>query len=254
MNRFEGKTVIVTGGASGIGAATARRLYDEGANVVIVDVQEAAALKVSEEIGAPERVMGLAADVTEMEAFTNVLESCRSRFGVPDGLVNSAGIRGVGSILDTSPELFKRNLAVNLEGSFYSSQAFAKLLVSEKRPGAIVNVSSTAGIQGISNRLAYVTSKHGVIGLTKAAALDLAPHGIRVNVITPGMIRTPMTAPMFVDPENVVRIRASHPLGREGEPEEIAAAIAFALSGDAGFMTGAVIPIDGGTTVGQPSH
>lgn len=254
MKRFSAKTVIVTGGASGIGAATVRRLYDEGANVVIADLQEDAASALAQDIGDPQRLLVHALDVSDAEAVEALMEACVERFGVPDGLANCAGVRGVGSILETDLDLFRRNVAINLEGGFNTCKAFAQRLVDAGKGGAIVNVSSAAGIQGVPNRLAYVASKHGVIGLTRGAALDLGKYGIRVNVVTPGMIHTPMTAPMFEDPENVDRIRAAHPIGREGMPEEIAAAIAFALADEVAFMTGAVIPVDGGSSVGQPSH
>src|SRR5207253_3223270 len=143
-----------------------------------------------------------------------------------DGLVNCAGVRGVGTILDFEPEAWDRVIAVNLDGIFHMSQAFARAVKDARGTAAIVNVTSAAGLRGVPNRLAYVASKFGASGLTQAMALDLAPLGIRVNSVAPGMIRTPMTSPMFQDPENVKRIRASHPIGREGEPEEIAAAIA----------------------------
>jgi NAD(P)-dependent dehydrogenase (short-subunit alcohol dehydrogenase family) len=143
---------------------------------------------------------------------------------------------------------------VNVAGSFYTCQAFARAAIDAGRHGAIVNVSSVGGIQGVSNRLAYVTAKHGVIGLTRGAALDLGPAGIRVNVVAPGTVLTPMTASMFETTEAVERVRAVHPLGREGKPEEIASVIAFLLSEDASFMTGAIVPVDGGSTVGRPAH
>ena len=119
---------------------------------------------------------------------------------------------------------------------------------------AIVNLSSATGIRGVLNRLPYAASKYGVVGITQTIALELGPFGVRVNAVVPGMIRTPMTAPMFEDPENVKRICAAHPIGREGQPEEVAAAIAFFLSDDASFITGVALPVDGGSTAGIASH
>lgn len=248
------RLAIVTGGASGIGAATVERLHGEGANVVAVDLSKDKAQEVVDRVGAGARLLAVGTDVADAGQVDAMMEACVSRFGVPDGLANCAGIRGVGSILDTDDELFRRNMEVNVTGSFNTSRAFARLVTGAGRNGAIVNISSTAGTLGINNRLAYVTAKHGVIGLTRAAALDLASAGIRVNVITPGMTRTPMTAPMFVEEDNVERIRAAQPIGREGRPEEIAAAIAFLLSDDASFIVGAILPVDGGGSVGQSSH
>lgn len=254
MNRFAGKTVLVTGGASGIGAATVRRLYDEGANVVALDLDQAQAQAVCDEIGDADRLLAVGADVSDAGAVERAFAACVDRFGIPDGLANCAGIRGVGSVLEADHAIMRRNYAVNVEGIFNTMQVFARLVTEAGREGAIVNLSSGAGIEGIPNRLAYVASKHGVVGLTRGAALDLAPRGIRVNAIAPGFVRTPMTAPMFEDPENVKRIRAAHPIGHEGQPEEIASVIAFLLSDDASFVVGAILPVDGGSTAGQGSH
>jgi len=254
LNRFEGKTYVVTGGGSGIGRATVKRLLDEGANVVVVDLDQAVAQKIIDAAGdSATRAMAAGVDVSDeakVDAlFTDVIE----KFGGIDGVVNCAGIRGVGNIIDTSHELWDRNMRVNLEGTFNTCQAFCRYAVEAGREGAIVNISSAAGVEAVPNRLAYVASKHGVIGLTRGVAIEMAAKGVRVNVIAPGMVRTPMTEPMFAEDTNVENIRRAHPIGREGAPEEIAAVAAFLLSDDASYVVGAVVPVDGGVTAGAPS-
>jgi NAD(P)-dependent dehydrogenase (short-subunit alcohol dehydrogenase family) len=254
MNRFENRTVLVTGAGSGIGAACVRRLFAEGASIVAADIRKEEVERVVSEFQGSNRIYGLGVDVSNRDEVTAFVSGAVQRFGKLHGLVNSAGIRGVGNVLDVDPETWRKVLSVNLDGTFNVCQAFARVVTEARMPAAIVNLSSAAGIRGVPNRLPYAASKYGVVGITQTMALELGPFGVRVNAVVPGMIRTPLTEIMFKDPENVRRIRASHPLGREGQPEEVAAAIAFLLSDDGSFVTGAILPVDGGSTAGISSH
>jgi meso-butanediol dehydrogenase / (S,S)-butanediol dehydrogenase / diacetyl reductase len=250
MATLQDKTIIVTGAASGMGAATVRRAFAEGASIVAADLNKARLDELDGELGDSSRVLTVVTDVTDPLQTEAMADAAVERFGTPYGLVNAAGITLVGSLLDVDQDQLRRVLAVNVEGTLNASRAVARRLVDAGAPGAFVNFSSGAGIRGVANRIGYVASKFAVTGMTYTMALELAPHGIRVNAVAPGMIRTPLTAYMFQDPENVRRIEAAHPIGRAGEAHEVANAVVFLLGDDSSFCTGSVLTVDGGTTIG----
>jgi meso-butanediol dehydrogenase/(S,S)-butanediol dehydrogenase/diacetyl reductase len=250
MLRFKGRTAIVTGGASGIGAACVRAFYAEGAIVAIADADVKAAANLAAEF-ASDRVYAKALDVTDRVAVEAFITEAASRTGRLDVLVNSAGIREIIPVLDLDPAMWHRVVAVNLDGTFHMSQVFARAARAAGRPAAIVNLSSSAGLMGVPNRAAYVAAKHAIVGLTREMAMELGPCGIRVNAVAPGSVRTPLTERYFSDPELVRKLNASHPLGRVADPSEIACAILFLASDEAGFITGATLPVDGGYTAGK---
>jgi meso-butanediol dehydrogenase / (S,S)-butanediol dehydrogenase / diacetyl reductase len=253
MERFRNRTIVVTGAASGIGAATARRLHEEGAAIVAADLRLSDVEAAMGDLDGQDRIHAVAVDVSDRAQVFGLIAGASEQFGDLYGLVNSAGVRGVGTIFDLEPEELDRVLSVNLVGTLNMCQAFVRSVSQTGKACAVVNVTSAAGIRAVPNRLSYVASKFGVVGITQTMALELASLDVRVNAVAPGMVRTPMTEPMFEDPANVERMQAAHPVGRTGEPYEIAAAIAFLLSEDASFITGAILPVDGGNTVGIPS-
>lgn len=253
MSRFDGKVAFVTGAGGGIGAATAARLSSDGAKVAVVDLSVEAAQATVDRLGGGDRLLAVQADVSRQESVEAAFHAVEMRLGPVDYLVNAAGVRGVGSVLDTTPEVWKLNLEVNLQGSFLTCQRFSTAAVNAGRGGAIVNIASQAGLEGLPNRLAYVTTKHAIPGLTRAVAMDLARKGVRVNCIAPGFVETPMTRVQLADEKLRQTISNAHPIGRWAQPEEMANVISFLLSEEASFITGAILPVDGGVTAGAAS-
>jgi 3alpha(or 20beta)-hydroxysteroid dehydrogenase len=249
-----GRVAIVTGAAAGIGLATARKLAEAGARVVAFDLPAAsmdAVLQVGESCGAP--VLAFAGDVADAADWRSVVEKTVGSFGGIDILVNNAGVSGViSSMLDYPEDVFDRVMTVNARGVFLGMKYAASAMRDQGRGGAIVNVSSVSGIGGGRFIIAYTASKHAVVGMTKLAATELAPLGIRVNAICPAPTATEMMFSMERtqspdDPDAVRRgVSRTIPLGRYGEPEEIAESILFLASDAASFITGAALPVDGG--------
>lgn len=238
-----GRVYAVTGAAGDIGGACAAKLASCGAQVALLDIDEAGGRRRTESIGNAARFFRL--DVSDSAAVDNVFEQIEAAFGRLDGLVNAAGIAPLANCWETDDELWRKVLDINLSGVHYASRAAARIL-RRQRSGVIVNVSSTNGLVGEEQLVAYNASKFGVMGVTKTMAAELGEFGIRVAAVNPGFIETQLTAAPRQDPDFVRNYHAKIPLRRFGKPEEVAAAIVFLLSDDASFITGTGLVIDGG--------
>ena len=251
--RLDGKVALVTGGASGLGAESARRMAREGAAVVLTDLQAEAGQGVADEIlAAGGRAAFLVHEVTDEARWAEVTAWTVERFGRIDTLVNSAGVASGGQpILEATLEGWRRIMAINLDGTFLGVRHVAPGMAAAGG-GSIVNLSSIMGKVGLPGAAAYCASKGGVLMLTKAVALELAPAGVRVNSVHPGFIETPMVQNVLqqADDGNARRdlIVSRHALGRLGVPREIADAIVFLASDESSFMTGSEVVVDGGYT------
>lgn len=255
MFRLENKVALVTGAASGIGAAIADTFAIAGACVYVADLNESAGAEVVQKI----RAAGASADfisvnVADEVSCNNAAERVLKTHGRLDLLVNNAGIGHVGTILQTTPADMTRLYNVNVLGVFNLSKAFLPSMLQGKR-GNIINLASIGGVVGIRDRLAYCTTKFAVVGLTKSMALDHATDGIRVNCICPGRVETPFVSARlkeYPDPEKAYREMAStQAIGRMGRPEEIAAAALYLASDESAFITGTAFLIDGGWSAGK---
>ena len=251
MNRFNEKTVLVTGAASGIGLAAARRFLDEGARVVMLDIDEAELEEAA--AGLPQdRVLVQVGDTADKQTAVAAVKAAVERFGGLHILVNNAGMAVEGDITQTSEEDFERVMAVNVAGYFHMAKAVMPELVKTK--GSIVMTSSVSGLGGDWNMFAYNTSKGAVSNMVRAMAMDAGKDGVRVNAVNPSFTKTGMTEDMVGNPELVAKFRERMPLGAPEDPEGVAAAMAFLASEDARLITGVNLPVDAGLMAsnGQP--
>ncbi|MGI4843828.1 MAG: SDR family NAD(P)-dependent oxidoreductase [Janthinobacterium lividum] len=251
MNRFKDKTVLVTGAASGIGLAVARRFLDEGARVVMLDI-DAACLQASAAALPQDRILVQVGDTADRQTAAIAVKAAVEKFGGLHVLVNNAGVATEGDIMATSEEDFERVMAVNVAGYFHMAKAAMPELV--KTRGSIVMTSSVSGLGGDWELFAYNTSKGAVSNMVRAMAMDAAKDGVRVNAVNPSFTVSRMTEDMVNDPELVAEFNKRMPLGAPEDPEGVAAAMVFLASEDARLITGVNLPVDAGLTAsnGQP--
>jgi len=247
MGKLAGKVAIITGGARGMGAATSRLFVAEGARIAIADVLEADGAALAAELGEAARFYKL--DVTSEDDWARVVAAAETDLGPVDVLVNNAGILMFKSILETSKADYERVLGVNLVGEFLGIKAVAPAMIGRGK-GSIVNISSVDGMKGANSLVAYASSKWGVRGLTKVAAMELGHKGVRVNSVHPGGVDTVMSNHTGAPRSEIDKSYGDVPMQRIGGPEEVAAATAFLASDEASYCHGTEIVVDGGMTVG----
>lgn len=254
MTDIAGKTAIITGGAKGIGLAVARLFATDGAQVIIADCDEQAGKMAADTLCSEGyKVAFCRCDVSSAAEVTALLDYCDGRFGAPDIVVNGAAIQLNKPLLETTDDEFERVMAINLTGTFRLIRDAAKRMIAAKKQGVIVNFSSTFAIVGSPGYLAYHASKGAISSMTRAAAIALMPHGIRVNAIAPGTTDTPGLHDGARNTGNEEKglqsFLALQPLKRFGQPEEIARAVRFLASDDSSFVIGATLVADGGYTI-----
>lgn len=247
------KIVVVTGAGSGIGEATARRFLEEGSKVVLCDLEKSKLTETVEGFSESNYLL-LSVDVSKEEEVKNMLQKTLDKFGGVDVLVNNAGVYVKGKLPEASTEDWRSIMGTDLDAVFFTCRNFIPKLIERK--GCIVNVSSVSGLGADEGNPIYNAAKGAVTNLTRALALDHAGDGLRVNAVCPTFTKTGLTEEMLQDDEIVSKFVNRIPLGRPGEPEDIASAIAFLASDDARFITGVNLPVDGGLMAsnGQPLH
>lgn len=242
MGRVTGKIALISGGARGMGAAHARALVDEGAHVVIGDLLDEAGQALAADLGPSAHYVHL--DVTDKQQWIDAVAATNTTFGPVNVLINNAGIANGNLLTDFELSEWQRILDINLTGTFLGCQAAAQTMIDNKA-GSIINISSVEGYRGSPGLHGYTATKFAVRGLTKSVALELAPHGVRVNSVHPGLIRTDMTAGI---PEDFLQI----PLGRAADPAEVSALVLYLASDESSYSTAAEFLIDGGLIAGVP--
>ena len=247
--RFAGKTVVITGAAQGIGRATAERFLSEGANVVISDVNAERLQATAGEIGTADTLLSVIADVSRKDQIEALIARAVERFGRIDVMVNNAGICPIVPFLDVTEETYDQVLDVNLKGAFFGTQAAGRQMIAQGGGGVIIIMSSINSGLANPNVAPYAISKGGMNQITGTAAVAFAPHNIRVAGVGPGTIMSEMVAGDFVNSAGHKAIMMRTPMGRYGEPKEIASVVAFLASDDASFITGETVYPDGGRRV-----
>jgi glucose 1-dehydrogenase len=241
LRRLQDRSAIVTGAARGIGRAIVERLVEEGANVLMCDIDAAALQRSADELAQPYAQV----DVAQASELERMIQTAIARFGALDILVNNAGITHDADLLSLQEQDFDRVMAVNLKSMLFATQAAARHMIPRKR-GAIVNVSSVTAVLAHPMQIPYVISKAAVKQATNVTAIALAPHNIRVNAVGPGTIESEMSRSVLAGDAVQAMVRSRTPLGRFGKPEEIAATVAFLASDDASYITGQTVYVEGG--------
>jgi NAD(P)-dependent dehydrogenase (short-subunit alcohol dehydrogenase family) len=248
MRGLRDKGVLVSGGTSGIGLATARRFLEEGSRVFVCGVDDVECKAACAELSSLGPAGGLRADVSREEDVSSLVESAESNLGRIDVLINNAGIADKARFLDLDVATWDRTIAINLRGMFLVARAVAERMQADGNGGVILNMASTNALGGEEEFAHYNASKGGVLQLTRTMAVELGPLGIRVNCLCPGFVDTPLNRALATEDEFLDYARVRIPLRRVGRPEDVAAAYAFLASDDAAFIHGAALVVDGGQT------